>query len=149
MSTPEQNLWVRLEDAMRGYWIPQRIESGTNKGIPDVYFSIPQNSGWIELKVIAKLPTRDTTPVKLPKFYGEQKLWIVKHGRITESVWILIYVIASNDYFLFPSHMAYDIDGALTGGEWMLHCSLYMRSRIDAGLLYNKLLEGCGSWTQS
>jgi hypothetical protein len=142
-SNKESNLWKRLSTAMIGYWLADRIESGTANGIPDVFFSIPKNSGWMELKVIDKFPVKSDTKVKIDHFYPEQKFWIRTRGETGGNVWLFVFVAETGEYFLFPWHIAHRIE-ELTKGEWRL-LSSYWADRIDPKNLYDRLLDGCGN----
>lgn len=63
------------------------IETGATKvGIPDVFFSVVNHCGWIELKEIK-------TVVKLKVDYEPgQQMWLKKHKRLRLNVFTLISV---------------------------------------------------------
>lgn len=61
----------------------KRIENRVEVGAPDVLYLLPRIpvssgvmvTGWVELKHLAKFPSRPTSPVVVPKLKREQVLW--------------------------------------------------------------------------
>lgn len=50
------------------------VENPTHAGTPDVNCS----TCWIELKALPAAPVKDTTPVRVPHFTQQQKIWLLK-----------------------------------------------------------------------
>lgn len=61
----ENNLWTTLRPRLlTAGFFPQRIETSTNEGVPDVWIGLPDRRYlWVELKAIREWPVRDTTQV--------------------------------------------------------------------------------------
>jgi hypothetical protein len=76
----ERNFWVRLSGAMGKQWDAQRHEDKLTCGIPDVSYAIDGQSGWIELKCLAKWPSTNII-VKIPHLTPHQKLWLFMRAR--------------------------------------------------------------------
>ena len=52
-----------------------RIENPFYKGIPDVNYLMNGVEGWIELKYVKSFPKKELTPVSIPHYTKEQKMW--------------------------------------------------------------------------
>ena len=98
MRKQEQKLWDRLSSHMKGMWLAERIESMLAGGVPDVFFTIPQIHGWIELKVLVAWPKRPTTRVVIEHFTAQQGLWLFQHDKAGGHVWFFLEV--AGEHFL-------------------------------------------------
>lgn len=101
MSESDFKSYVRKN--MRGRWKHQHIESPiTGSGIPDTYFSLPNNrGGWIEFKYQPTWPKRNDTVIPLKNFKKEQKLWLYIHGRMNRNCWFFLKI--EKDYLLYTA----------------------------------------------
>jgi hypothetical protein len=70
-------------------------------GVPDVSFCVGGVSGWIELKVIDRLPKHVITPVRVPHFTPAQRAWLKRRGIAGGNTWLLLKVIEPKTYLLF------------------------------------------------
>ena len=97
----EKNLWQYCRRHMADRGILMRIENAFYKGVPDVNFLIGGIEGWLELKFLHEFPKKENTPVKIPHFTQEQKLW---HKERWENHGLTAMLLQVNDYyFLFVS----------------------------------------------
>ena len=67
-------------------------------GTPDVNFV----HGWVELKKLPSWPKRATTPVRLPHFTPQQRVWHQRRWKAGGAVWMLLQV--ERDWLLFEGH---------------------------------------------
>lgn len=96
----EKSLWSYLKGGMRPYWEHgMRVECMLNKGVADVSYMYGGN-GWIELKEVKKLPTRETTGVKLGRWHdlAQRHFLIKRHG------FLFIRVNYPSRYYLLFRH---------------------------------------------
>lgn len=96
----EDGMWARLRPLMRGL-DPQRIENKLDKGVPDVNYI----HGWIELKQIADWPVRDTTIVDVD-VRTEQRVWLNRRSHMNGRVFLLLHVVAPDQWLLFEGRVA-------------------------------------------
>lgn len=64
------------------------IENGVGIGTPDVAYA----GGWLELKCIEGWPKKPQTPLRIPHFTPQQKVWLLKHYRAGGEVYVLLKV---------------------------------------------------------
>lgn len=64
------------------------IENSIDAGTPDVNCI----AGWIELKQLPAWPVRELTPVRVPTFVPEQRMWLRKRCEHGGSAWVLLRV---------------------------------------------------------
>jgi hypothetical protein len=80
---------------------PVRIETGmVCSGVPDVNYS----EGWIELKALEHWPKREDTPLRIPHFTPQQRIWVIRRLRAGGRVHVLLTV--GQDWLLFSGHFA-------------------------------------------
>lgn len=87
------------------------VENGAGAGTPDVNCAL----GWLELKSIDELPARPETPVRVPHFSPEQRLWLTKRCRAGGAAWMLIK--AGREWILLWGETAALIVDCTTAGE--------------------------------
>jgi len=93
------------------------IENGVGIGTPDVAYA----GGWLELKCIENWPKRELTPLRLPHFTPQQKVWLVKHSQCGGEAYILLKVAQ---------------DWLLLGAKWSaMHLGEVPRSDILAAAI--------------
>ncbi len=95
----EKNLWQYCRRHLSGRGVFMRIENAFYKGVPDVNFLVGGIEGWLELKFLHNFPKKESTPVKIPHFTQEQKLW---HKERFENHGLTAMLLQVDDhYFLF------------------------------------------------
>lgn len=101
---PEQRMWDYLSNTMRGDWDAQRHEDELSTSIPDVSFARNGVDGWLELKTIAALPKRASTPITLKHLRSGQVNWLESRGRRgAGACWLLLAVgeeMSQADWYL-------------------------------------------------
>lgn len=77
-------------------------------GTPDVNIT----TGWIELKKLDGWPAKDETPLRVPTYTPQQKIWALKRARAGGRVWMLIQV--GKDFVLLDGVVAANVLGSST-----------------------------------
>lgn len=95
-----------------------RVENPCHPGTPDVDTA----RGWIELKQVDSWPKRASTPLRLPHFTPQQKIWLDKRTRAGGRCWVLVQV--EREYFLLSGATASTILGEATR-EQLFEASLF------------------------
>lgn len=67
---------------------PVLVDNPRKPGTPDVNFI----EGWVELKYKEDWPKRAGTLVKFPKFYPQQRVWLVKRSLAGGKCFVLLQV---------------------------------------------------------
>ncbi len=88
-----------------------RVENPCLPGTPDVNY----NNGWIELKQADKWPKREETPLRVPHFSPQQKIWLQRRTEKGGICFVLIQV--ERDYILLAGQVAASILGEATQAE--------------------------------
>lgn len=88
-----------------------RVENPCHPGTPDVNYV----GGWIELKKVDKWPARETTPLRLPHFTAQQKVWLTRRINKGGNAYVLLQV--SREYILLRGDVAAKILGEATREE--------------------------------
>lgn len=96
---PEKAMWYQLREDLIGYWDATRHEDRLNEGVPDVSFGSKDKQGWIELKALHDWPKKENTIVKIDHYTPQQKIWLLKRGRVGGCCWLLLKV--KYDWLLF------------------------------------------------
>lgn len=76
------------------------IENSCGVGTPDVNYV----HGWIELKAMPHWPAGATTPLRIPHYTNEQKIWAVKRARTGGRCDLLLKV--ETEWFCFEGDIA-------------------------------------------
>lgn len=130
-------LWASLKRGVGG--TPglhmERIENGSvNKGTPDVELCLRGRCAWVELKYLEGAPKKPSTPVRIPHFTAEQKLWLRKRGICGGLAWLFVQVGGANpqdtEYFLFD-HEAAQVVTELTIAEWRTWANWHWVDKCD------------------
>jgi hypothetical protein len=112
MSKPESRFRTDLKQRMKRL-CPISIENAlTTPGLPDVAIV----SGWLELKCLPKWPVKETTPLRIPHFTEEQKMWALKWASCGGNYWLVVKVRA--EIFVFGPDAAVLV-GTLTRAEML------------------------------
>ena len=76
------------------------VENPCHPGTPDVNYA----HGWIELKAMPEFPKRPDTPLRVPHYTPQQKIWAVKRSHAGGLCWLLIMV--GREWFLLDGVVA-------------------------------------------
>lgn len=100
------------------------VENVCLPGTPDVNYA----GGWIELKWLAAWPARESTPVKLPHYTQQQRVFAMKRDRAGEKCWFLLNVERSNDWLLLDGVEAAALIGTATKSDLMAAAVVHWNS---------------------
>ena len=100
-----------------------RVENPCHPGTPDVNYI----GGWIELKKVDKWPVREDTPLRLPHFTPQQKIWLDRRIRKGGEAYVLLQV--SREYMLLRGDVAAKILGEATRDELCAAAVFVVNSR--------------------
>jgi hypothetical protein len=103
---PEQTLWDRLSATMHGRWMADRVENMVGRDMPDVFFVLPEGSGWIELKQIFRWNHYPHRITKVPHFTRGQKRWLSSRHREGANCWLLLHVRLTDEYIFLTGDKA-------------------------------------------
>lgn len=111
MSGAESNMRQRVALALH-HFDPVSVENPAHPGTPDLNCSL----GWLELKVIDGWPVRPTTPVRIPHFTPQQRVWLTRRWRCDRRAWLLLKVSRGNaaTWMLFDGRTAAEQVGKCT-----------------------------------
>lgn len=88
------------------------VENPVRPGTPDVNFT----TGWMELKWMRRWPRNcDTSPVLLPHFTPQQRIWLRRRWEACLGAWLLLQV--GQEWLLFTGGEAAAIVGKATRTE--------------------------------
>jgi len=106
-----------------------RIETGSTRvGVPDLYWSTPNNNGWIEFKTVYSLQVPVIKPVWRPGQLG----WVKDHTKLGDNVWLAV-TDKYEDVMLFilsPISVTFKIE----------ECNMFMELPIK-GMLVHSMLD--------
>lgn len=105
----ETALWHMVKDKLAsraGKWM--RVDNPCLPGTADVHYCVDGVTGWIELKEIEKLPVREKTPVRIPHFTKEQRLWLWDYHQAGGTAHLLLRIQRPKTYLLFAAMDAYN-----------------------------------------
>lgn len=91
-----------------------RVETTTENGVPDIYYNLHGETGWMEDKYLRAWPKRPTTTVKIKHYTDQQRKWLFEEGQAGGRAWLLLQV--GTDYLLFDWRAAQAV-GYLTRAE--------------------------------
>jgi len=94
------------------------VENPARPGTPDVNYI----EGWVELKILEEWPKKPGTPVRVPCFTQQQRVWLKRRLSLGGKAFFLIRV--ADDLLLFYGDTACDRVGSLNRAE-MIDLSLY------------------------
>lgn len=97
----EQRMRQRVVKILRDY-DPVSVENPAHPGTPDVNCTL----GWIELKQHDKWPVRAETPLRVPHFTQQQRVWLKRRWKAGGGAWLLIQV--GQDWLLLSGRVAAD-----------------------------------------
>lgn len=109
---------------------------GNRMGIPDTSFGAMGVNGWIEFKIAADYPVRDTTKIKFKHpLTPEQYIFMRKRGRAGGYCWTLCRV--KRDYYLVGWRQCKALRDGVTKAQLRMVCTARWTGRID----YKELLH--------
>ncbi len=91
------------------------VENPVMPGTPDVNYV----EGWLELKCLSRWPRGEETPVRVPHFRREQRIWIRRRALRGGRVHVLLQV--ERDWLLLPGQWAADRLGEAPRAELIHH----------------------------
>lgn len=89
----ESDLWHTLRDRMKMHGHFERIENMVGRGRPDVNYCIRSVEGNIELKQISTWPVRPESPVAIPHYTPQQRIWARQRVAAGGRVYVLLEVV--------------------------------------------------------
>lgn len=121
---PESRMRQRVITALRSL-DPISVENVAHPGTPDVNCT----AGWIELKCADAWPAREHTPLRLPHFTPEQRVWLLRRWRADRRAWLLLRV--HNDWLLFTGEAAAQHVGRVSRGDLLRVASAHWYPVLD------------------
>jgi hypothetical protein len=101
------------------------VENVVFPGHPDIDYCIAGQSGHIELKKLDAWPVRTDTPVRIPHYTAQQRLWLKERYDAMGRVFLLVKVM--REYFLFDMPTAlYICDWSQQ--EWRDNACMYWKN---------------------
>jgi len=64
------------------------VENPAYPGTPDIAYI----GGWIELKYSRSWPARKNTPLRLPHYTPQQRVWAIEHWICGGAVWLVVQI---------------------------------------------------------
>ena len=95
----EQSMWNTVREKMRGL-DPVRVDNPADPGTPDVNYV----EGWVELKQVDSWPKRPATPLRVPHFTPQQRVWLRRRVLSGGKAFLLLKV--DRDWLLFRGDVA-------------------------------------------
>lgn len=95
------------------------VENPAHPGTPDVNYC----HGWIELKAASWWPERVATPLRVPHFTQQQKIWLMRRHRAGGRADVLLMV--GNEWLRFSAEAAFEHLGKCNREDLILHSSTY------------------------
>ena len=104
----ESELWKKMKERLRLDML-SRVENKIESGWPDVFYTHNKKSGWIELKVERKFPSRI-------KFQKAQPNWLHDYAKIG-TCYVMLYVEIDNLIYIWDGKDARELnkDGGPSG----------------------------------
>lgn len=106
----ESAMWTKLRPILLAAKLdPVRVENPIHPGTPDVNIA---DGRWIELKCIAAWPVRPSTPVRIPHYTPQQRVWLYRRWKTAPgSTLLLLSVLSDRQWLLFDGDVAAKIVG--------------------------------------
>ncbi len=110
----ESNMRQRVIQALHGM-DPISVENFAHPGTPDINCT----GGWIELKCCDGWPAHASTPLRLPHFTPQQRVWLTRRWRANRRAWLLLRVGKGHDatWLLFGGERAAEVIGTANKSE--------------------------------
>ena len=125
----ESQFWKYVKDGMRNKWLEDRIETGSTKaGVPDVFYTMDNMMGWVELKVFTSLPKGENSIVKM-KVSPLQAHWLnSRWKRNPGSTWLLARQDVPKNFYLFRG---IDVVSRYSGSKFEETCHKKWEKQIN------------------
>lgn len=97
-------MWTHLRPLLVNCGLdPIRVENFALAGTPDVNIT----NAWIELKRASAWPKRDRTPLRLPHFTPQQRVWLLRRWRAGGAAFLMLRVGTNGQaWMLFAGDVA-------------------------------------------
>jgi hypothetical protein len=136
----ESSLWKMMKKSLAGPGRDLvRVENPIAPGTPDVNYSINGTDGWVELKEIDRWPKRPGTPVRIPHYTPQQRLWIRRRVLAGGRAFVLLRVNESMTYLLLPGAWAWKNLGKVPREELERAACCRWRGEFDAEWMIQRL----------
>ena len=100
---------------------PVRVENPIHPGTPDVNLA---PGTWLELKCLPEWPVRPATPVRIPHYTPQQRVWLMRRWKYAPgSTLLLLEVRADQQWLLFQGDVAAKIVGRVNTAQHRMHAS--------------------------
>lgn len=100
----EKDLWHTMQRHVKFFGHFDRIENMIGRGMPDVTYACRKVEGFIELKHADAWPVKPDTPLALPHYTPQQRIWSQQRMQAGGRVYVLLQV--DHEYFLMHSAWA-------------------------------------------
>ncbi len=112
----ESAMWQKVRPVLLAAKLdPVRVENPIHPGTPDVNLC---DGRWIELKCIAAWPARATSPVRIPHYTPQQRVWLYRRWKYAPgSTLLLLEVRTEGQWLLFDGDVAAKVVGRATTSE--------------------------------
>jgi hypothetical protein len=113
---------------------PVRVENPALPGTPDINFI----GGWLELKSMDAWPKRPSTPLKVPHFTQQQRVWLLRRVRAGGCACVLLRVGGKVDgeWLLFAGDVAaLNLGGVVRSELYALALKTWRGTLIDSELV--------------
>lgn len=116
----ESAMWKKVRPILLAAKLdPVRVENPIYPGTPDVNLC---DGRWLELKCIEAWPARAATPVRIPHYTPQQRVWLYRRWRYAPgSTLLLLEVRAEDQWLLFDGDIAAKIVGRATTAGHRTH----------------------------
>lgn len=119
------------------------VENPIYPGTPDVAHVL----GWLELKHVERAPVRASSPVRLPHYTTEQRLWAKMHSRAGGNCHVLLQV--EREVFLLDGFVAANILGTATLAEIRAQVFTSWKGRPSPQSLLTAIMQQHLPWDSS
>ena len=119
----EKNVRARVTKALKslhGF----AVENVCLPGTPDVNYA----GGGIELKWLKSWPEKEGTPIRIPHYTNQQRVFAMKRDKAGEPCWWLLNVEKTNDWLLLDGTVAAQIIGKATRADIIAAAAVHWNS---------------------
>lgn len=142
----ESGVWKIIRDACAGpAWDFVRVENPAAPGTPDVNWACRVKNhpwaveGWFELKHVDHWPVRLDTPLKIPHYTPQQRIWARRRRRVGGRCDFVARV--GDDWFVLDGVVAADLINSTPKAGIIAAAVLYMPGRFDPVAFKRTLLR--------
>ena len=100
------------------------VENVCLPGTPDVNYA----GGWIELKWLKSWPEKEGTPIRIPHYTNQQRVFAMKRDKAGERCWWLLNVEKTNDWLLLDGTVAAKLIGTATKSDLIAAAAVHWNS---------------------